>query len=105
MDNAYGFTRYCSNRTLNSKYDVVAEFVTLDPSIELDQQEFVMLDGCMEILQAARIYHTKGIGERQSVVEAVFQEAAPMNGKVRFDWRSLDHISSNDSCIGKDSPD
>ena len=105
MDSTSGSVRHCRNRILNSSYIVVAEFTTQDPIVQIDQHEFDIQDGGMGVIQAARIYHRNATGQRRFIEEAAFQEIDPLNGKVLFDWRSLEDVPRNETCISRDEPD
>ena len=92
-------------RILNSSYAIVADFASLDPSLDLDPHDFELLnDGKRYIQATSRIY----LGPRQDwedTEEVIIQEIDLIDGKVVFEWQSLPHSPPTQSCTGLKIPD
>lgn len=104
-ENKFGVSSYTTHKILNSKYLTVAAFTSLDASMELDGHDSGLLDDGRRLLQAAGITHPAGRVNERSLQEAVFQEVDLARREIEFEWRSLDHVSPNESCIGYSDPD
>lgn len=72
----------------------------MDPNQDLDPHEFEILDDGSSYLQAAKVRHTVGGSGGEGVEEVVLQDVGLGGDKLAFEWRSLQHVSLNQSCIG-----
>ncbi|KAL8792804.1 MAG: hypothetical protein Q9195_004617 [Heterodermia aff. obscurata] len=86
------------NRILNSSYDIVAEIKSPDPSLELDQHDFEILDDGKTCVYLAARFHPTGGPDGGGITEAVFQEIDLVSQKVVFEWGSLQHVSPTQTC-------
>lgn len=84
---------------MNSSYAVVAEFTTLDSGLTLDAHEFEVLDGGERYIQAATLSHPAKDGTKRGLVESAFQEIDVSTREVVLEWRSLDHVPLDQTCV------
>ena len=104
-ENKFGASSHTTHKILNSKYLTVAAFTSFNASTELDGHDSEVLDDGRRLLQAARINHPGGHINETGIQEAVFQVVDLVRRELEFEWRSLDHVSPNESCIAYGDPD
>ena len=87
---------------LNEHYDVVDAFGPPDKVKHLDPHDFSFIDNGTKMLQLTYIIHpTDELDRVQSEVEeGVFEVLDISTGTTDFEWRSLDHVLRNHSCVG-----
>ena len=86
---------------MNSSYAIVKEFSRPNHLIELDPHEFELLDNGTAILQTGRIRRssTSPFSENGVVGESIFQVMDLSSKKIDFEWRSLNHLPENETCL------
>ena len=104
-ENKFGASSHTTHKILNSKYLTVAAFTSLEPRTELDGHDSEVLDDGRRLLQAAKITHPGGQIHERGLQEAVFQVVDLARREIEFEWRSLDHVSPNETCIAYGNPD
>lgn len=89
------------NLIMNNQYEVVAEFPRSDDITELDPHEFELIDSGTKFIQVGRIRHASDWQFAQDGVigESVVQVVDTVTRNVEFEWRSLDHVPQNESCL------
>ena len=92
----------CTNIILSSSGEAVETFETQNDDFRLDPHSFEIVDNDRKIVQLGWIYHDEEDGE---IEEAAFQEVDISTSKVEFEWRSLDHVSRNQSLVSLNVPD
>ncbi|KAL8873067.1 MAG: hypothetical protein Q9174_001405 [Haloplaca sp. 1 TL-2023] len=87
---------------LNEHYDIVDALGTPDQIKHLDPHDFSVIDDGTKMLQLAYIAHpTDEHDPVQSKVEEGILEVLDIStGTIDFEWRSLDHVPRNHSCVG-----
>ncbi|KAL8709496.1 MAG: hypothetical protein Q9220_005738 [cf. Caloplaca sp. 1 TL-2023] len=91
----------CTHTILNSSYDMIAEIRDPGNQFILDPHDFEIIDHD-KILQAGSITHplSEHDTEQRSLKEAVLQLLEISSERTEFEWRSLDHVPPNDTCMG-----
>ncbi|KAL8951566.1 MAG: hypothetical protein Q9222_002476 [Ikaeria aurantiellina] len=97
-------SRWISTHTiLNTSYDTVEELRDPGNRVVLDPHDYEIIDE-KKILQAGSITHHLG-GHETVLKEAVLQLLDISSKRIEFEWRSLDHVPPNDTCMGLAYPD
>lgn len=82
--------------------------------MHLDPHDFEIINNGSRIIQAASIAHDRLQNSEQNemlelgptvIKEALFQVVDIETRRVDFEWRSLDHVPINQSCISVEHPD
>ena len=86
---------------MNNKYEVVAEFPRPDGITELDPHEFELIENATKIIQLGRVRHASDWRFAQNGVlgESVLQVIDTITRDVEFEWRALDHVPLDESCL------
>ena len=100
----------CDNVILNASYHVVEKYsntVGHDGALELiDPHDFELLVEENKMLQTSYVSHDHFFDQDSGVLlEAAFQVVDVDTGKLHFDWRSLDHVSVDETCTAYANPD
>ncbi|KAL8966374.1 MAG: hypothetical protein Q9183_003401 [Haloplaca sp. 2 TL-2023] len=87
---------------LSERYDVVDTFGPPDKVKHLDPHDFSIIDNGTKMLQLTLIAHPTDEHDRvpSTVEEGVLEVLDISTGTVDFEWRSLDHVPRNHSCVG-----
>ena len=99
--NSQGLNTYGKNIIMNSSYAIVDVFDKPDGITDFDPHEFELVDNGTAMLQTGRIRHssTSPFSVNGEVGESVFQLVDMSSKKVSFEWRSLDHVPENETCL------
>lgn len=86
---------------MNSSYAIVNVFDKPDGFTDFDPHEFELVDNGTAMLQAGRIRHssTSPLSVNGQVGESAFQLVDMSSKKVFFEWRSLDYVPENETCL------
>ena len=89
------------NIILNSSYAIVDEFDKPDSFTDFDPHEFELVDNGTAILQTGRIRHssTSPLSVDGEVGESTFQLVDMSSRKMIFEWRSLNFLPENETCL------
>ncbi len=87
---------------MDSHYAIVEEFDKPDEFTESDPHEFELVDNGTAILRTGRIRRssTSPLSENGVVGESIFQLVDVSSRKIDFEWRSLNHLPENETCLG-----
>ncbi len=104
----------CENMIMDSNYTIVERFKSSDDQMQLDPHDFEIIDNGTRVIQAAIIERSLPhvcdspveLELRSRIIkEAVFQVTDVATKNVDFEWRSLDYIPVDESCLGVEHPD
>ena len=86
---------------MNRSYATVNAFDKPDAFTEYDPHEFQLVDNGTGILQIGRIVHpsVSPFSVNGKVGESAFQLVDMSSKKVNFEWRSLNHVPENETCL------
>lgn len=99
---------------MDSDYNVLEEFHSLEAGMQLDPHDFGLIGNGTSIIQAASIDHSPLVGSESEmgyrtsetpVKEAIFQAVDIATRRVDFEWRSLDHVLVDETCLPGKHPD
>ena len=86
---------------MNDRYEVVADFPKPDDFTDLDLHEFELIENGTKFIQIGRIIHASDWKYALNKVmgESVVQVIDTVTKEVDFEWRALDHVPLNESCL------
>ena len=89
------------NIIMNSNYAIVDAFGKPDGFTDFDPHEFELVDNGTAILQTGRIRHssTSPLSVNGEVGESAFQLVDMSSKKINFEWRSLNYVPENETCL------
>lgn len=99
---------------MNGSYSIISSLDISEGGLQLDPHDFEIIKDGSRIIQAISVDrslprssdHTAVLSLAHTIVkEAGFQVAKLDTGLVEFEWRSLDHVPVNESCLGSGHPD
>lgn len=90
-----------TNLIMNHKYEIVAEFPRPHGITELDVHEFELIENGTIFIQLGRARHASDwrFALDGVIAESVLQVVDTVTRNVEFEWRSLDHVPLNESCL------
>ena len=105
--NSQGLNTYGASIIMNSSYAIIDVFDKPDEFTESDPHEFELVDNGTAMLQIGRIRHSSNspLSVHGQVGESAFQLVDMSTKKASFEWRSLDYVPENETCLNVPSLD